>query len=1180
LAIIILQLLLLPVFLIAAKKQQETRGRAAFTITDYAKIRTAWKDYITGGDYDTSDPELAALINEKVIKIVNTGRSNKNSMLTDSARTYLFPDLKGPNGGYGVEDTYAKIETMALAYSTKDAITDPAEKEEFYKTIKSSLRWLNNNWYNKDTCPGNVYDRSNQPITIDDVCSDSLVYQVGIPRSLTTSIILIYDRLKQDPDADNFIQKNMDAVERFYPDPRSNNSNRFYDRFEHDTGGNLAMTTTPLLLRAGISENNIALNETLTNFNDDFMKYTSSGDGLYKDGSFIQHKIHPYNNWYGGMFFRVVTELTLILSKSGLANADPDKLHEWFKNAYQPFEFKGNSMDMVKGRIATYPRTEYIAFGQMDGVINTLSMLSGEKYKDLGNYYLAKTNRRIIKSDIYSIINTYKLSKDPTLNGQYNYEITKIFPRIDKAVAIKPNYAFAISMSSNRIAIYESIKNENKKGWYMSDGMVYFYNKSDLNQYFDWYWATIDKTKLPGTTVDEQIKLNTNNNYVGSNYDTRFNNYLSPKLYAGGSVYYSYAALGMNLQSPLNISAKKSYFIFDDEMVALGSNIDSQTNSPVVTVVENRKIKDDNSNVFLVDGDAISSSSNINNPKWAYLEGTGGYFFPSEGILFSQKQTRTGNWKQLKNDNDATTSPPKNFAEMWFNHGTNPTNGKYAYIFMPNKSQAETQTYSGNPDISIIENTVGAHAVKDKTLGVTGTNFWRASKVGIIEATAESSIIMKEDPAFIEFSASDPMQDKNSITFTVDKNAKSVISKDAKVSIISLSPIKFSVNTNGAKGKSFQVKFDTSDDTVPTITPTPTTRPTPTPTPIPPPPTNPPSTPKGFLDSSSCTVSSGWTCDADNYNQTLAVHFYVDGPAGTGTFIGATTASVGRETGVGNACGGNANHGFSFVTPQNLKDGRSHSVYAYAINIGPSGNNPLLTGAPKTIQCAPPPTRIPTPTPKPTATPTPRPSATPVPPTPTPANAPTGTPTPSPLPNDTILHFASVKLHGIGTGGDNAGPNLGGNINPLTRTRGLKVEIYDASGGLVSSAQGNIIYNATSGDFSGDIKLDDSLSSGSYIVKVKGDTYLRRQLEGVITITKASVNQAPVASLIAGDTNGDGILSILDYNVIIDCYSDLSPARNCSDQTKKTRADISDDGKINQDDYNLFLRELSVSSGD
>ena len=108
--------------------------------------------------------------------------------------------------------------------------------------------------------------------------------------------------------------------------------------------------------------------------------------------------------------------------------------------------------------------------------------------------------------------------------------------------------------------------------------------------------------------------------------------------------------------------------------------------------------------------------------------------------------------------------------------------------------------------------------------------------------------------------------------------------------------------------------------------------------------------PKGYLDAADCNAFAGWTCDADSYSTPLTVHFYADGPAGSGTFIGPTLAGNARETAVGTQCGGNVNHGFSMATPASLKDGKSHSIYAYAINV-PSGTNPLLIGNPKTIQC-------------------------------------------------------------------------------------------------------------------------------------------------------------------------------------------------------------------------------------
>jgi len=106
--------------------------------------------------------------------------------------------------------------------------------------------------------------------------------------------------------------------------------------------------------------------------------------------------------------------------------------------------------------------------------------------------------------------------------------------------------------------------------------------------------------------------------------------------------------------------------------------------------------------------------------------------------------------------------------------------------------------------------------------------------------------------------------------------------------------------------------------------------------------------PKGWHDASDSASSRGWACDPDNYSQSLAIHFYKDGPAGIGTFIGSTIANIPAEQGVCNECGGYCNHRFDWPTPEGLKDGASHEIYAYAIDA--SGEiNPLLNGSPKTL---------------------------------------------------------------------------------------------------------------------------------------------------------------------------------------------------------------------------------------
>ena len=128
--------------------------------------------------------------------------------------------------------------------------------------------------------------------------------------------------------------------------------------------------------------------------------------------------------------------------------------------------------------------------------------------------------------------------------------------------------------------------------------------------------------------------------------------------------------------------------------------------------------------------------------------------------------------------------------------------------------------------------------------------------------------------------------------------------------------------------------------------------------PPPPPPPPPPGdhNPKGYLDSvdAASATASGWTCDPDAYGAALDVRFYADGEPGTGTFLGTASAGQTREQAVGDLCGGARNHGFAFSLPASVRDGRPHSVYTYAVNIG-DGSNVQLTGSPKTFQIGTPP---------------------------------------------------------------------------------------------------------------------------------------------------------------------------------------------------------------------------------
>ncbi len=227
-----------------------------------------------------------------------------------------------------------------------------------------------------------------------------------------------------------------------------------------------------------------------------------------------------------------------------------------------------------------------------------------------------------------------------------------------------------------------------------------------------------------------------------------------------------------------------------------------------------------------------------------------------------------------------------------------------------------------------------------------------------------------------------------------------------------------------------------------------------------------------------------------------------------------------------------------------------------------------------TIQAtfAPNPTPTPTPTQAPTPTRTPTPTLTP---------APTLTLTPSPTPKLKSYMALTVQLDGIGSRGDNTNPvdNSLSNKNPKHPTISTDIQIYTTDNNLIASGAGKITYNAASGNYLGEIPIQAGFPSGKYTLKIKGDTYLRKQVSGTQTITAGQKNSITLVNLVAGDTNNDNKLNILDYNTILDCYSDLAPATNCSLATKKVVADINDDDGVNQIDYNLFIREIATQPG-
>lgn len=213
-------------------------------------------------------------------------------------------------------------------------------------------------------------------------------------------------------------------------------------------------------------------------------------------------------------------------------------------------------------------------------------------------------------------------------------------------------------------------------------------------------------------------------------------------------------------------------------------------------------------------------------------------------------------------------------------------------------------------------------------------------------------------------------------------------------------------------------------------------------------------------------------------------------------------------------------------------------------------------------------------TPLPTVIPTPKPSVTPAPPTTAPQAA-----TPTISQNGTTLLF-TVYLPDIGQFGDSADPTnySDSNQNPLHPQRSVDAFILNAANTIIASESGTIDYNGANGNFTGAITFPN-LSANDYRVEIQSPAYLRRLITGIQVLGPDQLYTMPPVYMAGGDFNGDNLINILDYNLLMGCYSDLLPASSCTPQMKAL-TDLYDAGQVNSVDYNLFLREISVQSGD
>lgn len=462
----------------------------------------------------------------------------------------------------------------------------------------------------------------------------------------------------------------------------------------------------------------------------------STGAGIQHDYSFHQHGPQLYTSGYGPVWFNAAAKWADLVNDLPWAFA-PEKMdilvsylldgQRWSKRHGQ-WDYNTMSRGISRTKKTEYMPVERALLPEntpMDIVAGWMPERAAEaqafKAHEFGN-------------------------ADSGLNG------FKHFWRSDYSVKSADGHMFSIGMNSQRVEPAEAGNGENLKGFWLSFGSTFLMQRG--NEYYNifpvWDWALV-----PGVTAPD---------YEGKGAD--WGRIMQPDVsFVGGVSNQRYGVSAMELDIAINhgegahstqpgfyqcgegkgrTEAKKAWFSFADEIVALGAGINSTNCETVNTALNQTLLNGD----VTVDGTVVAKGSQeLTDAKWVHHDGVG-YLFPDSWKGTVANQTQTGNWKSIrKNSSDELVS--QDVFTLSMTHGVNPDSATYQYVIAPGKTADQVDSYSKDLPVKVLKNTPEVQAVHHKGLNVTGIVFYQAGSIKLnrdLTVTVDKpSVILLDD---------------------------------------------------------------------------------------------------------------------------------------------------------------------------------------------------------------------------------------------------------------------------------------------------------------------------------------------------------------------------------------------------------------------------------------------------
>lgn len=302
----------------------------------------------------------------------------------------------------------------------------------------------------------------------------------------------------------------------------------------------------------------------------------------------------------------------------------------------------------------------------------------------------------------------------------------------------RDNYFAMVKTVSNRTLKGEALGTEGTNNYYLSDGEmpIFVTGKEYQNAIVVWDWD-----RLPGITAiqtDEDVP--------------QMQSFYGACSFVGGASDGNYGVSTMDYDDPTGVNAKKSWFFFDDEVVALGTDItiDDGIEGQVATSV-NQSSLDGDVTYWNSDGEnalaqqAEYTDCNISKVYHANI----GYVLPDGQNITVSNKAQTGNGGR-KDTAIEMTEFTRDIFSLTLNEQTQ--TGEYSYIAVPGISKGDFVEYADNIPIEIVENTVNAQAVYHKNLKLLEAVIREA---GATVTTEEGLSISADQPCIIMLQETD-----------------------------------------------------------------------------------------------------------------------------------------------------------------------------------------------------------------------------------------------------------------------------------------------------------------------------------------------------------------------------------------------------------------------------------------